>query len=155
MELDRALELAVVSSWEELVRLGESCSIHVDYKNLSKLPLNSVEVWMIKNRGYGRRVCSYTTSRSGSSAVPPETLEIRFVNNFRSNILAKNLNFIVRNQHQFSRLPDHSIHGWVQIDLPSEEEKKSAAVWSRGIRTDSTEDLAVEVLQGEAIRVHF
>lgn len=51
MELDRALELAVMSSWEELVNPGEACRIHVEYRNISELPLNSTEVWMIKNRG--------------------------------------------------------------------------------------------------------
>jgi hypothetical protein len=150
MELDRALELAVVSSWDDLVHPGESCSIHVEYRNTSELPLNSVEVWKIENRGYGTLVCSYSMSRSDSWPVPPETLEMHFANNYRSTILADNLDFIMRNQHQFSRPPDRSIHGMVQIDLPSEEERKSAAIWSRGIRTDSTEGLPVEVLHGEA-----
>jgi hypothetical protein len=61
--------------------------------------------------------------------------------------LADNLDFIMRNQHQFSRPSDRSTHGLVQIGLPSEEERKSAAIWSRGIRSNSTEALPVEVLQ--------
>jgi len=75
---------------------------------------------------------------------------MHFANNYRSTILADNLDFIMRNQQQFSRPPDRSIHGLVQIDLPSEEERKSAVIWSRGIRFDSTEGLPVEVLQGSA-----
>jgi hypothetical protein len=149
MDLDRALELAVVASWDDLVNLGESCSIHVEYTNMSELPLNSVEVWEIKNRGNGTLVCRYTISRTDSSPVTPETLEMRFANNYRSMILANNLDFIMRNQQQFSRHPDRSIHGLVQIDLPSEEERKSAAIWSRGICADATKALAVEVLQGK------
>jgi hypothetical protein len=150
MDLDRALELAVVSSWDDLVNLGESCSIHVEYRNISELRLNSVEVWKIKNRGNGTLVCRYTISRTDSSPVAPEILETRFANNYRSTILADNLDFIMRNQEQFSRHPDRSIHGLVQIDLPSEEERKSAAIWSRGCRTDANEGLTVEVLQGKA-----
>ena len=150
MDLDRALELAVVSSWDDLVNRGESCSIHVEYRNTSELPLNSVEVWKIKNRGNGTLVCRYIISRSDSSPAPPESLEMRFANNYRSTILADNLDFIMRNQQQFRRHPDRSIHGLVQIDLPSEEERKSAAIWSRSIHTDAIEALAVEVLQGEA-----
>jgi hypothetical protein len=150
MDLDGALELAVVSSWDDLVNPGESCSIHVEYRNMSELPLNSVEVWKIKNRGNGTLVCRYTISRSDSSPVAPATLEMHFANNYRSTILADNLDFIMRNQQQFSRPPDRSIHGLVQIDLPSEEERKSAVIWSRGIRFDSTEGLPVEVLQGSA-----
>jgi len=122
---------------------------------MSELPLNSVEVWKIKNRGNGTLVCRYTLLRTDSSPVAPETLEMRFANNYRSTILADNLDFIMRNQQQFSRHPDRSIHGLVQIDLPSEEERKSAAMWSRGIRTDATEALAVEVLQGKAAEQHF
>jgi hypothetical protein len=150
MDLDRALELAVVSSWDDLVNLGKCCSIHVEYRNMSELPLNSVEAWKIKNRGDGTLACRYTISRADSSPVAQKPLKMRFANNYRSTILADNLNFIMRNQQQFSRHPDRSIHGLVQIDLPSEEERKSAAIWSRGIRTDATEALAVEVLQGKA-----
>ena len=153
MDLDRALELAVVSSWDDLVNPGESCSIHVEYGNMSELPVNSVEVWKIKNRGDGTLVCRYTISRSDSSPVAPATLEMHFANNYRSTILADNLDFIMRNQQQFSRPPDRSIHGLVQIDLPSEEERKSAAIWSRGFRTDATEALAVELPQGRAASV--
>jgi hypothetical protein len=140
----------VVSSWDDLVNPGESCSIHVEYRDISELPLNSVEVWKIKNRGDGTLVCSHTISRSDSSPVTPETLDMRSANNYRSRMLADNLDFIMRNQHQFSRPSDRSIHGLVQIDLPSDEERKSAAIWSRGIRTDSTQGLPVEVLHGEA-----
>jgi hypothetical protein len=66
MELDRALELAVISSWEELVAPDESCSIHVVYDNVSNLAVNSVEVWKVKNRGYEGLVCSYSISRPES-----------------------------------------------------------------------------------------
>jgi hypothetical protein len=150
MELDRALELAVVSSWKELVKPGESCSLHVEYENVCELPLNSVEVWMIKNRGYGTLVCSYSMSRPDSSVASPEPLGMHFANSYGSKTLAANLDFIMRNQRQFSRPPNRSIHGLIQIDHPSEEEGKSAAIWSGGVRTDSPEDLAVEALQGEA-----
>jgi hypothetical protein len=150
MEIDRALELAVVSSWDDLVNLGESCSIHVEYGNVFELPLDSVEVWKIANRGDGTLVCSYSMSRSDSLPVGLETPEMHFTNNYLSTILADNLDFIMRNQHLFSRPRDHSIHGLVQIDLPSEQERKSAAIWSRGIRSDSTEGLPVEALQERA-----
>lgn len=56
MELDRALELAVESSWQELVNPDELCSIHIQYENIAELALSSLEVWMIKNRGYGKLV---------------------------------------------------------------------------------------------------
>jgi hypothetical protein len=153
MELDRALELAVESSWEELVTPDERCSMHIEYENIAELELSSLEVWMIKNHGYGKLVCSYSVSRSDSSATSLEPVGIHFENPYRSKTLAGNLGFIMRNQRQFSRPPDRSIHGLVQIDRPSEAERNSAAIWSRGICTDSTEHLAAETLPREAIRV--
>ena len=116
---------------------------------MSELPLNSVEVWKIKNRGNGTLVD--TPSRDLIPRPwPQKLLKCIFANNYRSTILADNLDFIMRNQLQFSRHPDRSIHGLVQIDLPSEEERKSAAIWSRGFPADATEALAVEALQGKA-----
>ena len=153
MELDRALELAVVSSWDEIVNPGEPCSLHVEYENVRELPLNSVEVWMIKNRGYGTLVCNYSMPLSDSSVASPETLGMQSANSCRSKTLAANLDFIMRNQHQFSRPPDRSIHALIQIDHPSKEERERAAIWSRGIRTDSSENLAVEALQEEVASV--
>ena len=64
MQLDRALELAVVSSWNEIVTAGEACSVHVEYQNVSRLPVSSLEVWMIKKRGYGMLVCRCSMPRA-------------------------------------------------------------------------------------------
>jgi hypothetical protein len=143
MELDRALELAVVSSWGELVNPGESCSIHLEYENISELPLNFAEVWKIKNRGYGTLICRYSAARSGSLPSGPETPTMRFANSYHSEILAGNLDFILQDQREFSRPRDRSIHGLVQIDLPSEDERKIAAAWSHNVHTDLSEEMAV------------
>jgi hypothetical protein len=151
MELDRALELAVVSSWDELVSPGEPCSIHVEYKNVSEVRLNSLEVWMIKKRGYGTLVCSYSALQADSSATllgPPGT---HFANSYRSGTLAGNLDFIMRNQHQFSRPIDHSIHGFVQVDSAGEENREEAALWCRS-RIDSPENPGAErMVVGDAV----
>jgi len=152
MDLGQALDLAVVTSWAELVDPGEACSIHVEYVDLSGLPVSSLEVWKIKNRGYGTLVCRY--SRAGSHSARLEVPAMHFANSYSSQALADNLDFILRNQHQFSRPSDRSIHGLVQIELPSEDERKSATIWSREVRTNSTagdrhdEDLAVDAPPG-------
>lgn len=136
MDLDRALKLAVVSSWDELVHPDEPCSIHVEYKNLSEVPLSSVEVWMIKNRGYGTLVCRYSAARPSSLQPRLEAPAMHFANSYGSKILEANLDFVMRNQDQFSRPVDHSIHGVVQIDSPSTEDRATAAT-SWQCRTDS------------------
>ena len=143
MELDRALELAVVSSWNELVPPGDLSSVHVEYQNLSRLPVSSVEVWMIKKRGYGTLVCRCSASRSQPTPYPSESLPCIFENNYRSTTLAGDLDFIMRNQDQFSRPAEHSIHGFVQIGAPSDEDRASANAWSQSARPDSARSAAV------------
>lgn len=138
MELDRALELAVESSWQELVNPDELCSIHIQYENIAELALSSLEVWMIKNRGYGKLVCSYSLLRSDSPGASLEPVGIHFENPYRSKTLTTNLDFIMRNQRQFSRPPDRSVHGLVQVKHPSKAEMENATIWSRSISTDST-----------------
>jgi hypothetical protein len=123
MDLDRALELAVVASWDELVDPGEVCSIHVEYVDLSELPVNSLEVWKIKNHGYGTRVCRYSTAGPNSLVSRLDVPAMHFANSYRSQsqTLADHLDFILRNQHELSRPSDRSIHGLVQFDLPPRE----------------------------------
>lgn len=133
MELDRALELAVISSWGDLVKPGETCSVHVEYKNTYDLPLNSLEVWTIRNRGYGMLACDYSVAPSDSTSRSCEASGVHFANSYRSKTLANNLDFIMRNQRDFTRSADHSIHGLVQIDCPTEEDRNDAATWSRAV----------------------
>ena len=131
MELDRALELAVVSSWNDLVSPGEPSSVHVEYQNVSKLPVSSVEVWMIKKRGYGTLVCRCSESRSQPTPYPSESLPCIFENAYHSKTLAEDLGFIMQNQGQFSRPAEHSVHGFVQVGPPSDDDRKNADAWSR------------------------
>jgi hypothetical protein len=132
MELDRPLELAVVSSWNELAPPGEPCAVHVEYKNVSAVPVNSLEVWMIKKRGYGMLVCRCSVPPSGTA----DTSGCVFGNAYRSQTLAGDLDFILRNQSQFSRASGRSEHGFVQVGQPSAEDQKSAGVWSRSEHAD-------------------
>src|SRR5689334_7170963 len=129
MELDRALELAVMSSWDELVNPGEPSSVHVEYKNVSGLPLSVVEVWIIRKRGYGTLAFRYVAARTASSTAHLEAATMSFANSYHSDILADNLDFIMRNQSYFERPIDHSVRGFVRIETPGEEDKKNAAVW--------------------------
>jgi hypothetical protein len=141
MELDRALELAVVSSWTDLVKSGEPSSVHVEYDNVSDVPLKSLAVWTIKNRGYGTLVCRYSVPPSNSPSPLSEGPPIHFANSYHSKRLAESLNFIMRNQGRFTRPPDRSIHGLVQIDCPSDEDRSDAATWSQAVLPESAETI--------------
>jgi hypothetical protein len=141
MELDRALELAVMSAWDELMNRNELSdelsSIHVEYKNVSGLPLSLVEVWTINERGCGTLAFRYAMPRSYSSTRRVEDPMMHFGNSYRSDTLASNFDFIMRNQGDFTRPGDDSIHGGVQIETPSQDDRKRAAAWSRSIQTKS------------------
>jgi hypothetical protein len=151
MDLDRAFELAVESSWDELAAPDESCSIHVEYENRFQLPLNFVEVWKVKNRGYGTLIFRYSVEGSDSLSSRPAGPIMHFANSYRSKTLADNLDLILENQRDFIRSRDRSIHGSVQIDLPSEEERKDAAIWSQGIRAEFPQEMAVGARQGKPV----
>ena len=139
MELDRALELAVVASWEDVVKRGDPCSVHVEYEKQSDSPLASLSVWTIRNRGYGTLICRYSVAPLDSASFGSEVSKVRFANSYQSEILAECLDFIMRNQGQFTRPADRSIHGLVQIDCPSEEDRSDAASWSQAVRTEFAE----------------
>jgi hypothetical protein len=141
MELDRALELAVVSSWTDLVKSGERCSVHVEYDNVSDVPLKSLAVWTIKNRGYGTLVCRYSVPPSNSPSPLSGGPPIHFANSYHSKRLAESLNFIMRNQGRFTRPLDRSIHGLVQINCPSDEDRSDAATWRQAVLPESAETI--------------
>jgi hypothetical protein len=144
MELDRAFELAVVSSWEELVRPGDKSSVRVEYKKVSDFPLDSLEVWTVRNRGYGRLVCRYSVASPNCDSLSPEVPRVHFANSYHSKMLSKDLDFIMQNQDRFTRPADRSIHGWVQIDCPSEADRIDAATWSRTVRQDLMRDVVTQ-----------
>ena len=136
MELDRALELAVVAAWEDMVKPGDTCSVHVEYEKQPDSPLSSVMVWTTRNRGYGTLVCRYSVASSNPSSSSPEGSPVHFANSYHSKKLADTLGFVMRNQNRFTRPADRSIHGLVQIDCPSQEDRSDAAVWSQTILTE-------------------
>ena len=71
--------------------------------------------------------CHERTSGSDLSKLP----QCIFANSYRSKALADDLDFIMRNQDEFSRPTDHSIHGFVQVDSAGEENREEAALWCR------------------------
>ncbi len=135
MDLDRAFELAVMSSWDELVKPAEPCSIHLEYKNIFGVPVNSVEVWTIRQRGYGTLAFRYVAPESDLSVPHVEVAEMEFANSYRSDTLANSLGFIMRNQSSFTRPIDHSIHGLVQIETPNQQDREKAESWLASIST--------------------
>jgi hypothetical protein len=139
MELDRALEPAVVSSWKDIVKPADTCSVHIEYEKQPDSPLASLSVWTIRNRGYGTLVWRYSVAPPDSASSASEVTRVHFANRYQSKILADCLDFIMRNQGQFTRPADRSIHGLVQMDCPSEEDRSDAATWSQAVVAEFAE----------------
>ena len=138
IELDRALELAVLLSWHDLVKPGEAVTVRVEYENVSDIPLRRLEVWTRKGRGYGTLVCRYSAPPASSPA-SAEVPTILFANSYHSKMLADDLDFIMRNQGRFTRPPHRSIHGLVEIQGPSEKDLTDATVGSQTLRAPFAE----------------
>jgi hypothetical protein len=139
IELDRALELAVLSSWQDLIKAGEAPTVRVEYENVPDIPLKRLEVWTRKGRGYGTLVCRYSVAPPASATASAEVPTILFANSYHSKMLADDLDFIMRNQDRFTRPSHRSLHGLVEIKAPSEKSLSDAAAWSQGLRAPLVE----------------
>jgi hypothetical protein len=124
MELDKVLQLAVISAWKDLIKVGNPCSIRVEYRCEPGTPLDSVRVWVARAGGCQDLLCDYWT---WASAVHP--LGVRFRNGHSSDNLALTLGFIMRNQDQFTRPADACRDGLVLIYPPTEDERLEASRW--------------------------
>ena len=122
MKLDKALEYAVIVAWEDLMKTATPCSVRIEYRSDLGTPLDYVSIWSVRARGHRYLVCDYWT---WTSQAHPSG--IRFRNGHHSDQLAQALDFIMKNQDQFSRPRDAFRDGLVLIDPPTEGERTEAA----------------------------
>ena len=124
MELDKAFEFAVIVAWEDLMKASESSSLRVEYRCEPGTILDSVSIWSVNAEGRQDLVCDYWT---WASAVHP--VGVRFRDRYNSDRLALTLDFIMKNQGQFTRRADACQDGLVLIHPPTEEERAEASRW--------------------------
>jgi hypothetical protein len=126
MEFETALGLAVISCWEDMVKPNEDCAIHIEYPNVAGNLVESLKVWTVTH-GHWTLVCDYSTIVSRTFPV----LGVHFENSFHSEMLARNLAFIMEHQRQLTRrAAGSSENGIVQVSLPNGVERANAAAWS-------------------------
>jgi hypothetical protein len=136
MELDKAFEFAVILAWEDLMKAAQPGQARVEYQCAPGTSLDYLSVWSVRAWGYRDLVCDYWTWTS--SAHPSG---VRFVNSHHSDRLAESLDFIMKNQDQFTRRADACRDGLVLIDAPTGDERTEAAAWMRGVH-DTAANLA-------------
>ena len=124
MQLDKALEFAVVQSWEDLTRDTEPCSIRVEYEGEPGTSLDSLRIWSDRGGGYRRLVCDYWTWTS-----PAHPSGVRFADEYHSDGLGETLDFIMKYQDQFTRRADACRDGLVLINPPTEDQRAEADAW--------------------------
>jgi hypothetical protein len=133
MELDKALQLAVILAWEDLLKVTKPCSARVEYRCEPGIPLDYLSVWSDRVGGYEDRVCDYWTWTSSD-----HPSGVRFTNKHHSEKLAQTLDFIMKNQDQFTRSADACRYGLVLIHPPDGEDRTEAATWMRGLHDTAT-----------------
>jgi hypothetical protein len=124
MQIDKALKFAVVQSWNDLTRGTEPCSIRVEYQSEPGASLDYLRIWSDRGGGYQRLVCDYRTRTS-----PAHSSGVRFTDAYHSDALGKTLDFIMKNQDQFTRPSDACHDGLVLVYPPTVDERASAATW--------------------------
>ena len=134
MELDKALQLAVIQSWDDILKVPNSCSVRVEYEQEADTTLDYLSVWSDRPKGYQFLICRYQTPLT--SARPSGT---RFANGYHSNQLAQSLEFIMKNQDQFTRPTDAGRNGLALIYPPTGGDRAEAATWMSDAQSRATD----------------
>ena len=128
MKLDKALGFAVVLAWDDLKKSAMPRSMRVEYRCEPGTALDYLSVWSVRAAGKQYLVCEYWTWTS-----PAHPRGIGFRNGHQSDQLAQTLDFIMKNQAQFTRPADARRDGLVLIDPPTGKEHTEAARWMREV----------------------
>src|SRR5690242_17919393 len=129
MELDKVFQFAVISAWKDLTKIANPCSVRVEYQCEPGASLDYLRIWSDRGGGYQRLVCDYWTWTSWA-----HPSGVRFTNGYYSDGLGQTLDFIMKNQDQFTRCADACRDGLVLIYPPTRDERTEAVTWIRGIR---------------------
>jgi len=133
MELNKAFNLAVILAWEDLMKVSKSPLVRVEYQREPGISLDFLRVWAAMLGGSNDLVCDYWTWASLAHASG-----VRFTNGYHSDTLARTLDFIMRNQDQFTRPVDACRDGLVLIYPPTEDERIEASNWRGEVQGTAT-----------------
>jgi len=128
MELNKAFNLAVILAWEDLMNVSKSPLVRVEYQREPGISLDFLRVWAAMPGGSNDLVCDYWTWTS-----PAHASGVRFTNGYHSDTLALTLDYIMKNQDQFTRPADACRDGLVLIYPPTGDERTEAATWMSGV----------------------
>ena len=119
--LDRVLDAAVIVTWPDLITLGHSGIVHVEYDFGVKGNITFLQVWLSQSRGVWHLVYSYFGPTF-------DQREIQFDNGYRSERLAETLDSVMHHQEAFLLPTNLGRQGLLQITTPTEKERAAAAI---------------------------
>ena len=115
-------------AWNDLMTGRQLLSARVEYESKQGIPTDFLSVWTVMSWGYQDRVCDYWTSGS-----PAHPAGVGFSNSYHSDALARALDFIMKNQDQFTRPVDAWRPHLVLIQPPTADQAAEAGAWMTGI----------------------
>jgi hypothetical protein len=122
ISLDRALEYAVIQSWDELMPDRTAGLIHIEYQTGSDGVVEYLKVWSSIARGTWKLVCELWMRPLWSHVTG-----LRFENNYRSETLSNSLELIMGKKQTFPRVSEQA--GLIQIHPPTQAERSEADRW--------------------------
>jgi hypothetical protein len=121
--LERALESAIIVSWTDLMHGAQTGLIHIEYGFAPTGTLEYLKVLSSITRGHWLLACEYRMSANAFHGIG-----IRFDNGYKSERLARILEFVMQHQSSFLLPPNLGRQGLLQIPTPTEKESAAAAI---------------------------
>jgi hypothetical protein len=119
--LDQILESAVISSWADLTHGVQTGLIHIEYGFAAGGTLDYLKVWSSITWGHWLLACEYWMSANTFHGAG-----IRFDNGYRSEGLARALEFVMQHQSSFVLPSNRGRQGLLQISTPTVQESVAA-----------------------------
>lgn len=127
--IDRALESAVVLSWNDLVKGSHPGIVHVEYGTAPEPSLQYLKIWLSKAPGKWDLFCQYWITL-GSSPTPAAGLT--FGNGYYSSDLKQMLGHLMRHQDNFpDPLSGKSGVNLILVPPPTEDDRLQAGACIR------------------------
>ena len=122
VQLDKIFEWAVVQSWNDLMPNQSTGKIHVEYHAGTNGSLDYLTIWSSVLRGQWLLICDLWSKPLWSHAIG-----LHFFNEYHSDFLSQVLEYLMRNDGSFTKLPIQN--GLIQIDPPTAAERNETALW--------------------------
>jgi hypothetical protein len=133
VELNKALEFAVILGWDDLKKVSDPSSARAEYRNAAGTAVDYLSIWTVDAEGHQKMVSDYWTWTS--SAHPSG---MRCTGDFSSRPLGLALDFILMNQDQFTRPADACPEGLALIYPPTGADLIEATTWMGGVHGVAT-----------------